>query len=200
MSKGDGELIKSLVIFPVYSKIQVIEKGDQLITSESFSYNAEVEIKNKLAVYIPSQVNRRFFACEKELEEELIKTNAQLIRTSQKALLLSKVEIPEVLLNLLDSLGEDYGLFIFHRGFTRTPENLKTQYIKRRTAATASLGIYDTEPNSAYSIMIGLLIDKKRKRISMYKELYWRNRNPNDEFVIRAQIRDLILGYFQNPK
>ena len=47
--------------------------------------------------------------------------------------------------------------------------------------------------------MIGVLVDRKRNRISMYKELYWRNRNPSEELVIRTQIRDIILTYFEKP-
>lgn len=200
MSNKDGHLIENLVIFPIYSKIDIIENQDKRITSEIFSSDAEIKIKNQLEKYIPSNINKNFLAGQIELEEQIIKSNVQLIKTYKGAIFQKTVEVPEFLLNILDSLGKDYSLFIFHRGFTRTPENLKTQYIKRRTAALASLGFYDTEPNSAYSVMIGVLIDKKRKRISMYKELYWRNRNPNEEVVIRSQIRDLILGYFQNSK
>lgn len=137
MSKGDAESIKDLVIFPIYSKIEIIENGNRTITSESFSSEAEIEIKNKLKIYIPSTVNKNFFICQSDLAENIIKSNTQLIKISQKAFYLNKVIVPKFLLNLLDSLGENYGLFIFHRGFTRTPENLKTQYIKRRTAALA---------------------------------------------------------------
>ncbi|MEO6454795.1 MAG: hypothetical protein ABIN97_12015 [Ginsengibacter sp.] len=193
----DGSSIGTLLIFPNYSNIKVIEIGDKQVRSESFSQDAENEIRGQLIKYIPSTVKTKYLECNDKLGEEIVNSNIHLIRAVKGSSFPSKVNAPKFLLNILDSLGENYGLFIFQSGFTRTLENLKKQYFKRKTIEIASLGIYDTEPNSSYSIMIGVIVDKKRGKVSMYKELYWRNRNPNEEVVIRSQVRDIILSYFQ---
>ena len=199
LSNKDSNLVQNLLIFPTYSKISVIEKGDKRVKSESFSGEAESEIKTQLINYIPSAVTKKFLESDSTLKENINTSGIKLIKSLKASLSPRKVEVPGFLLNILDSLDQDYGLLIVQDGFTRTSGNLKTQYIKRKEIALATLGFYNTEPNSSYSVMIGVLIDKKRKQISLYKELYWRNKEPNDKFVIRSQIRDIILYYFQTP-
>lgn len=199
ISNKDSTKITNLIVFPNYSKIDVIESNDKRIRSDAFSQESENEIRNQLAKYIPSHVSTKYLECNSNLEEEIINANIKLIKSVKGAMTPEKVSIPEYLLNVLDSLGENYGLFLYHGGFTRSEENLKTEYFKRKVIGIASLGIYNTEPNRTYSVMIGILIDKQRKRVSMYKEIYWRNRNPNEEVVIRPQVRDIILSYFLEP-
>ena len=200
ISNKDTNSITNLVIFPNYSKIDVIESRDKRIRSDAFSKDSENEIRNQLAMYIPSNVSTKYMECDSTLEEEIINANIQLIKRVKSSFTPGKAAVPEYLLNVLDSLGENYGLFLFHGGFTRSEKNFKTEYIRRKVIGVASLGFYNTEPNSTYSVMIGILIDKQRKRVSMYKELYWQNRNPNEEVVIRPQVRDIILSYFQEAK
>lgn len=192
-------MIKDLIVFPPYSIIDVIETRDKRMRSEAFSQKAENEIKNHLVKYIPSSINSKYLECDSSLKEKIIIANMKLIKTVKGSLVPGKVAVDGYLTELLDSLDNNYGLFLFHVGFTRTKENLKNEYIRRKELGLVSLGFYNTEPNSTYSIMIGILVDKQRKRISMYKELYWRNRNPNEEVVIRTQVRDIILSYFQQP-
>lgn len=197
-NEKDSYLVNRLLVFPVHSQIAVIEKGDKKTNDENLSSEAETEIKDQLKKFIPVSLSTNYLECKKEKKEEIIQSIIQLIKTTKSAISPQYVRVPDMLLNVLDSLGENYGLLIFQEGFTRTQKNLMNQQIKRRAIAYASLGIYDTTPNESYSVMIGVLIDKKNNRLSMYKELYFRNRDPNEEVVIRSQIRDIILSYFQD--
>ena len=119
-----------------------------------------------------------------------------MIKSVRKSVFPIRAKIPDLLLHIIDSLGHDYGLLIIQDGFTRTPANYRNQTIKRTALTATSLGLYNTTPNLSYAVMIGILIDKKRRDVSLYKELYWRNKDPNDENVIRAQIREILLYYF----
>ena len=200
MSRKDGHLVKQLLIFPVHSQIDIIEQRDKRVVSGIFSAASETGIKKELDHYIPSGIHTAYLNCGGKQEEEIRNAGIQLVKTVKRAAFVKKVEPPDLLLKMLDSLKEDYGLLVFHGGFTRTSSNFRTEYARRRTLAVASLGLYNTEPNETYSVMIGMVINKRTKRVSLYKELYWRNRDPNETVVIRSQIRDIILSYFQASK
>jgi len=197
MNNKDGNMVTTLVIFPTHSEVDVIETRDKRVKSEALSEEAANEINAQLVKYIPSNINTKYLECDSQLQKEIANSNIKLIKAVKTALNPDKVVVPDFLLHVLDSLGENYGLFLYHGGFTRSYGNITTEYTRRKIIGVASLGFYNTEPNSTYSIMIGILIDKKRKKISMYKELFWRNRDPNEEVVIRSQVRDIILTYFQ---
>lgn len=193
-------MVQRLLVFPVHSQIDIIERRDKRMVSDRFSAESETEIQNQLNHYIPSGIHTAYLNCESKLDEDMRNAGMQLVKAVKRAAFPKKVEPPALLLKMLDSLKEDYGLFVFHAGFTRTPANFRNEYARRQTIAAASLGLYNTEPNETYSVMIGIIINKEAKRVSMYKELYWRNRDPNETVVIRSQIRDIILSYFQSSK
>lgn len=200
ISNYDSNQIKDLLIFPIYAKIDVIASGDKRTKSETLSSQNESSITTLLEKYIPDSIKKQFLVCNDSLKEEISKSGISLIKSIKISLLPKTIDVPNSLFKVLDSLNKDYGLFILNAGFTRTPENLVKQYIVRKEISIASLGFYNTEPNKSYSIMIGVLIDKKRRKISYYKELYWKNRNPNESLVLNSQLRDIMLYYFQTTR
>lgn len=195
-----NEPIKSLLIFPVYSEISVIEKRDKRIKSDFFSEGAEAQIYKELEKYIPSGIHKSSPAFGNELEAGIIKSNINLLRAIRASLSPGSLKPPALLLHVMDSLNEDYGLIILQDGFTRTPENEKTQYKRGRNTAFATLGFFDREPNKAYSVMSGIIIDRQNKKLAKFKTLSFPNRNPNEEVVIRSQIRDIILSWFDQKE
>ncbi len=200
VSNKDSNLVDSLLIIPVYSNISIVTKGDKVATSEMFSIDAEDLIEKQLKKYIPTTVSTKYLEQNDPLKPAVIPAYMKLIKSIKISLMPDSVKVPEEILIALDSLHQNYALFVYQYGFTRTVENFKNQYIKRRAINVTTLGIYNTVPNSSYSTMIAVLVDKNRKKISMYKELYWRNKNPIDEVVIGTQLRDIILTYFNSYK
>ena len=196
LRRDDSHAVDSLIIFPTYSSVSLIEKGDKLVKDEAFSEEAEDKIKAGLLKYIPNPVTKRFMEVGPMLEKNIYEAGIKLIKSVRKSGFPIRAKIPDFLLHIIDSLGHDYGLLIIQDGFTRTPANYRNQTIKRTALTATSLGLYNTTPNFSYAVMIGILIDKKRRDVSLYKELYWRNKDPNDENVIRAQIREILLYYF----
>jgi hypothetical protein len=192
------QAIKSLLIFPVYSQIDVIEKRDKRIKSAFFSAGAEAQIYKEFEKYIPSEIHKVNPDFDDDLETAIINSSIKLVQTIRSSLSPSNVKVPALLLHILDSLHEDYGLIILQAGFTRTPENEKNQYIRRKNTALATLGFFDKEPNKSYSVMSGIIINRQNKNPAKFKELSFRNRNPNEEVVIRSQIRDIILSFFSD--
>lgn len=193
ISSNSHDSIQNLLIFPSCAHIQVIEERNKLVTSEHFSREAENEIHNRLVEYIPSNLPKQFMQDDSLLKETVTHSALELIKSLKKNFNLKKARVPEYLLEILDAQNQDYGLLILQVGFTRTPDNYKKEYLRQRNLDWARLGIYTRHPNNAYSTMFGLLIDKKRKRVARYKELKWRNKDPNDKYIIRSQVRDIIL-------
>lgn len=134
----NGKSITTLLIFPGYSTIEIIKAGDKHIRNESFSQEAENEIKSQLIKYIPSTVQTKYLECNDKLREEIANSGINLINTIKGSFSPGKINAPNLLLNVLDSLGENYGLFIYHGGFTRTPENLEKQYFKLKMLGVAT--------------------------------------------------------------
>jgi hypothetical protein len=120
----------------------------------------------------------------------------QLIKKARKSIVIKNVSIPEFLISIMDSCGYDNCLFIFQNGFARTPDNFSKQYYRRKLLSLKTLGLYETTPKISASVMVGLAINKKTKKISLFKELDWTNRDPMESNVIKAQVRDIVLGYF----
>ncbi len=194
---GNIDSLQNLLVFPICSNIQVIEKRNELVASDHFSREAENEIYNRLVEYIPSTLPGQFMQNDSILKDNVASSAFRLIKSLRKSLNPKRARVPEYLLQILDAQGQDYGLLMIQVGFTRTPDNYKKEYIRQQNLDWARLGIVSVEPNVAYSTMFGLLIDKKRKRVIKYKELKWRNKDPNDKFIIRSQVRDIILTSFQ---
>jgi hypothetical protein len=189
--------VQNLLIFPTCSYIEVIEKRDTRVNSYRFSSEAENEIYNRLVEFLPASLDKQFMQNDSLLRESIASSGIRLIKSLKKSFNAQKARVPDYLLQVLNAQGQDYGLLILQVGFTRTPDNYKKEYIRRQDLGWTTLGIYTTEPNSSYSTMFGLLIDKKRKRVVKYKELSWRNKDPNDKYIIRTQVRDIILTSFQ---
>ena len=190
--------VNRLVIFPVVSLIGTINDKDKVQESLFLSQEAEKQVIKNLKVFLPANITTKYLVLDSATDEQVKEVNINLIKRLHSSPLIRRMPAPAYTLKILDSIEEPYGLFIFHGGFTRTDENYKAEYLKRRSMSLATLGFYNTVPNEAFSIMTGMLVDREQKTIAMYKELNWRNRDPKEEVVIRSQIRDIILTYFNN--
>ena len=183
-----------VLILPAYANIQVIETGNKLKRSKSASEESATEISAQERKYIPSSVQAKYVEPDAKLLEEIANSGMmKTIREINSVHNRSKISVPKILLKILDSLKEDYGLFIYQVGIMRTFENLKNKYYLRKVIGVPSFGVY----NSSCSVMIGILIDNKKQKVIKYKELYLDNRDPNERFVISFQVRQLIESCFQ---
>lgn len=195
-SRGGRTDIQNLLILPIYADIEVIENKDKGIRNEVQSAATEIKITKYLENHIPASVDKIFLSCNDLQKKVILDTTIQFMTRFRKAKFHNGIKSPKVLTETLDSLHKDYGLLVFHGGFTRTPENFKTEYIRRHNISLYSLGFYDTYPYNSYSLMICMLLEKETGRVVKYKELKWPNKDPNAAIVIWAQIQDLISSFF----
>lgn len=185
-----------MILSPL-TEIDIINTKDQLQKSETFSSTAEIQIKKQLNDFIPDNIASVPFYCDADMQKNIDSVSVVLIKTVKRSSPVNRVKVPELFFTILDSAKQDYGLIILHTGFSRSEENLVNQYIRHHTEAIATLGLINRVPNKSYSTMIGLIVDRRNRKIAMYKELYWRNRDPNQKVVIKSQLRDVLLSYFQ---
>lgn len=196
ISRGVRTDIQNLLILPIYSDIEVIENKDRGIRNEVLSAAIENKITKHLENHIPASVDKIFLHFNDSQKKTILDTSMQFIARFRKAKFRNGIKLPQVLSKILDSLNKDYGLLVLHGGFTRTPENFKTEYIRRHNISLYSLGFYDTYPYNSYSLMICMLLERKTGKVVKYKELKWPEKDPNAAIVIWAQIQDLISSLF----
>ncbi|MEO6548070.1 MAG: hypothetical protein ABIN94_08725 [Ferruginibacter sp.] len=198
-SKRNINEVKNIVVFPPVTEISVIYKKDNPEKSELFSDMASKEIDLQLKAILPG--TKRYYQFHSDSsQKEIIHTAIQLMNSVEGGRSIRGIKIPELLLQQLDSINEDFGLFVFFSGFTRAKENLTKEYVRRQGMALATIGIYQTVPNSAYSIMICFIVDRKNKNLAMYRKTKWKLRDPTDKLVVKSQLRDLLMRYFQSAK
>ena len=199
-SKRNINEVKHILLFPPITEINVIYRGDKHEKSDLFSDIASQEIVRQLKIILPDTIGVSQFDTDSNHLKEINNTAIQLIKSTESGRTIKGLKVPELLLHQLDSTNHDFGLFIFIIGFTRTKENLTKEYIRRQGISLATLGFYQTVPNSSYSTMIGFIIDRKNKSLAMYRKIKWKERDPTDKLVVKSQLRDLLMRYFQSAK
>jgi len=196
LNPKEGKSIKDLLVFPVYSEISVIAKGNKFVRSDSFSTIAEQRIRSQMQNYFPSRINKYFLQNDQHFDAEVSKYAYQLIKNLKTGTSVYRMDPPPFLLQVLDSLKQDFGLFVLQLGFTRTPDNLISQYIKGQNLTIATLGFLNYEPTKSYAAMLGFVINRFERKVIMFRDIRWPLRDPNDDLVVKVQVRDIILGFF----
>jgi hypothetical protein len=199
-SKRNISEVKHMLLFQPVAEISVIYNGDNYEKSEQFSDIASHEIVRQLNIILPDTIGISQFITDSIHQNEINNSAIQIIRSVEGGGSIKGLKVSELLLHQLDSTNQEFGLYIFIVGFTRTKENLTKQYMRRKGIGLATLGFYQTVPNSSYSTMIGFIIDRKNKNLAMYRKIQWNQRDPTDKLVVKSQLRDLLMRYFQSAK
>ncbi|RYF93123.1 MAG: hypothetical protein EOO00_06540 [Chitinophagaceae bacterium] len=192
-----SDTIQRLLIFPTYAHIDMIENRDMGNNNEKLSQLATNEIYSQLSEFLPATLNKHFMQGDALVKESIAGEGHRLIKSLRKSFNPKTAKVPDYLLQVLDAQNQDYGLLILQVGFTRTHDNMVKETLRRENQDWRSLGIYQVRPYSSYSAMYGFLIDRKKQRVIRYKELRWPNKEPNDKYIIRTQVRDIILTSFR---
>ena len=192
--------VNRLLILPPITEISIINKGNNLEKSFTFSKEAAKEITNQVKNIIPDSIKFSQLITDTAQFQEIFKSVSGIIKIVEQRRTIKGIIIPAILLHLLDSTNQDFCLGIWEIGFTRTTDNYVKQYQKSRIVQVATLGGLNYVPNKSYSIMICFIIDRKNKNLAFYRKSRWRERDPIEKMVIRSQLHDLIMRYFQSAR
>lgn len=193
--------VNSLLILPVITNIGVVKKGNKIEIDTILSNKVGGEIANQLKINIPDSITNRLFAATEAQLKEITEAYIYIIKRAigqQQPVRIEK--IPAILLQILDSANQDFGLCIFEQGFIRTDKNQTDQYILSKGLNFFSLGLFDAVPIKSGSTMVCFIIDRKNKKLKFYEKISWSERNPTELIVIKSQTHHLLMSYFQNAK
>jgi len=191
--------INSLAILPVIAEINLVDNKNELDYNPDLSDYAIEQIKLHYKKCIPDSVATEQIAYSANVDTPSFYNAVEGIVSAMKSYKnLNDVAIPAELLELLAPAKSNYGLCIVSAGFTRTARNYKKQYIKLREANVLSLGLYNMIPIQSYSLMICFIIDKSSKKLVYYKRVLSKERDPSESAVLKSQLYDAMMSYYQN--
>ncbi len=193
--------INQLLIFPPITDIRIIIKGDNKVRDSILSSKVGEEIINLTKTIIPDSVNAVQLYTNEAQSQEIAKAFFKIIKACEGQETTIKVaKIPDILMHLIDSSNQDFGLCLVYQGFTRTEENQTNQYIIGRGVDFFSLGLINFTPIKSSGTMLCFIIDKKNKNIRYYQKISTEKRNPIEKMVIKSLLRHQIMSYYQLEK
>ena len=194
--------ISDLQLFPTYSYISMIEKGNQSKLNDSISRKAEqllhqILIENKGQIPFTGEINiPKESSTASKIKQEL----ETLFVTAAKQKDIAKIGLTTTIDSLLEQSGKRFGLITVSSGFTRKKSNYGKQVAKGAAVGLLTLGMYYQVPIKANSNVYTMIVDAKDNNIAFYQKSIIADKEPLDEVVLRKQIKKLYEGYFYPKK
>jgi hypothetical protein len=175
-------------------------------SGEEFDYPLSLEVYQEMSrimkAQLPENVKVKTITTDSVMQRNILNAAQKIVRDIEKRKKrIKKVVIPEVLIKSLDSANEDFGFVILESGFARTYNNYINHLIYNRDPSLLlGMGTVEYTPYKEGSMLIGFIIDKKNRNLAYYKKIFWQQRDPTEKIVIKAQLHDLMMSYFQHAK
>ena len=202
ISKRPVNDVKSVLIIGPFADIRTIHTGDRMQFDYEMSSEVYKEMKGQIPALVPDGVKINTITAD-SVSQKLLLTAAEKIveEITSRKVAAKQVVVPQVLLNMLDSVGQNFGFFIMQAGFSRTQNNyINHLYYNRAAVNVLTLGNVTYIPYRDGSTMIGFIIDRKNGNLAYYKKIFWQQRDPTEKIVIKGQLHDLMMSYFQHSK
>jgi len=194
-----GEINNLLVLQPV-AQIGLITIGNKPQPDMLLSKKAIKEIELQVKNLVPRHLRVSQLYTIKGKDSLIQSAINAIVNQVERAKDIRFIDIPETILNVLDSTKHDFCLCIAEVGFARSEENYNKQYDKGNMTQFVTLGMYGTVPYKSSSTMVCFIIDRKNNNIAFYGRDTWKETNPNERIVIKAHLDDLITRYFMGTK
>lgn len=188
-------------MFSPIADIKVIQKGNNGEEDSVLSSKVAEEIAIQAKNIIPDSVNTIQLKTNETQSQEIAVAIFKIISTCETQPSDNKyANIPDILIKILDSLDQDFGLFIVYQGFKRTEDNQRNQYIKKRELSLFTLGLIDLIPIKSSAAMVCFIIDKKNKKLRYYLKSSSDDRDPTMALTIKSMVYHSLMSYFQLEK
>ncbi|MFD2036848.1 hypothetical protein ACFSKL_18735 [Belliella marina] len=189
--------ITDLRIFKPISFIEGINKGNKAELSDSLSFYSSVlwvDVLKQNDFRIPLgkeiEIDDPYF--NTELEKQTIRFFDQLIMAGN----VGNVEVPPLVVAVLDDEKNRFGLLTIHAGFTRRKGNYGGQVAKAVGIGILTLGMYAPVPTKANSSVFVAIIDNSTSKTIFYNRSILTDKEPLDPKVLDKQINKLFKRYF----
>ena len=198
VSKDSAGQIREILLAGPFTSVAIIEKGNNQEIDNTISQEVLNEMNNQIATAIPDSIQVQRLKADSALESDILSQSHKIINAIRQKISVKRVEIPGRLIEIMDSVHQDFCFIILEGGLTRTKANyIKQLYYTRPAVSMISLGYLDYIPYRQNSGVIGFIIDRKRKQLAYFKKIVWPDRDPTEKIVIKGQLHDLMMSYFQ---
>lgn len=202
ISKRSVNDVKSILLVGPFTDVRTIVTGNRQEFDYSLSFDVYSEMNRQIKTLIPDGVKVKTITADSATQRNILNAAERIIRDIEKGKrVIRNVTVPDVLINCIDAANQDFGFVIIENGFARTYKNYTNHLLYNRAAVSLlSMGSVSYIPYKEGSILIGFIIDKKNRNLAYYKKIIWEQRDPTEKIVIKAQLHDLMMSYFQHAK
>lgn len=202
ISKRPVNDVKSILLAGPFTDIRTIVTGNRQEFDYSLSFDVYTEMSKQIKTLIPDGVKIKTVMADSVTQRNILNAAEGIIKDIEKrSKAIRKVSIPDVLIKSLETANEDFGFVILESGFARTRKKYTNHLLYNRAAVILlSMGSVDYIPYKEGSMLIGFIVDRKNKNLAYYKKIIWAQRDPTEKIVIKAQLHDLMMSYFQHAK
>ncbi len=188
-------------MFSPIADIEVIQQRNKREEDSLLSSQVAQEIAIQTKKIIPDSVNTIQLKTDENQSQEIAMAIFKIISICETQPSDNKyANIPDILIKILDSLNQDFGLFIVYQGFKRTEDNQRSQYIKKRELSLFTLGLINLIPIKSSAAMVCFIIDKKNKKLRYYLKSSSDDRDPTVALTIKSMVYHSVMSYFQAEK
>jgi hypothetical protein len=190
--------IKRLLIFPPLTEINIIATGNKAELDTTLSKKVRLELISKTIALLEDSVKLIPFNGNDFQLQEVNKAIAHTLSVAENIYKPKKIDAPALLLNLLDSANEDYGLCIANVGFIRTAENEVKEFSKAAGINLFTIAAFNLrlKVNNSLSSMACFIVNRKQKTLHFYLRSNIADSNPVNPIFIKSQLRHLLMSYF----
>jgi len=202
ISKRSVKDVKSILLVGPFTDVRTIVTGNKQEFDYSLSFEVYSEMDRQIRMLIPEDVKVKTVTSDSATQINILNAAEKIIKDiEKKRKAIKKVIIPDALLNITDSPKQDFCFVILESGFARSYNNFANHLLYNRAAVNLlSFGNIDYVPYKEGSMVIGFIVDRKNKNLAYYKKIIWEQRDPTEKIVIKSQLHDLMMSYFQNAK
>lgn len=193
--------VNNILVFAPYADIRVIESRNKRQVDVYASTEVAKEISIQTKNILPDSIRRTSLQPGQQQYEAYAKAVTKIIKTCEsQGSAKPYATIPDILIKPLDSLQQDFGLFIVYQGFKRTEDNYKDQYVAKKELSFYTSGLIDLVPIKSSASMVCLIIDRKNRKIKHYLKSTVRDRDPTLPYAIKSMVYHSLMSYFQQEK
>jgi len=191
-----SEIIKIAVFEPI-SYINLINKGDKAVHSDSLSQISQQLWLNTVELNRYRLPIDTIIALEDEYKRyQLQEETLQLFTEVHSMERFYSLPIPAGLKSQLELTGHRFGMLTLTSGFTRRKGNLTGQMIKSIAIGIVTMGMVMILPETAQSNVHVLILDNDMDEVVYYKASMGSEMQPLKEKSLHRQLDYLYKDYF----
>jgi hypothetical protein len=185
----------SITVFRPISLVYLISHSNKLDINQSLSEKSSAFVLDYLKYYLPAIYKFSIRYQDPHLSRIIAEEAISETKNIQSATDAHHKMPPDRLIQLMDSLKMDYAMFTFVSGFSRTEDNMSSEWTKSYLQELLTLGFPTWYPLKTSFYLNCFIINAKEKKYIYFKRYIDKSRDPANEFDVKFQIHNMVSGY-----